>query len=285
MIIIKSSLFSSQVKVSLIVTTKNHEKFIDECLASLETFPDGTPIILNDVNSSDGTGLALTSFAMKKENVIINTFKEDLTQLEILKFSLKTVFTPFVICISGDDAFNRDYKNFILSYKMNAKSAVFGAILICDENMKHIRVKSSKWNHSQSKNRLKLLISNPANSQGAILPTEQVRKILNLSDLPKTLIEDYWLWWKLVDKVQFIATDTIFVNYRRHPKALSYQSKNSSYVSSLGFSTGIAYNQARGILEKFASIILIIRWGRHAHLCKIRDFIVGFRRARDCDFV
>lgn len=150
---------------------------------------------------------------------------------------------------------------------------------VSDSNLNMIKIRDSKWSNSYKRNRKKLLVGNPGTTPGAIIPWETLKKINAWDNTPNILIEDYWLWWKLLDHATFINIKYGEVLYRRHNNNVTAQSKDPIYSESLGYASALGWVNAETLFEKIHSVFVVIRWIRHIDFRAWKNFIIGFKRA------
>ena len=150
---------------------------------------------------------------------------------------------------------------------------------VSDSSLNTIKIRDSKWSNSYKRNRKKLLVGNPGTTPGAIIPWETLKKINAWDNTPNILIEDYWLWWKLLGHATFINIKYGEVLYRRHNNNVTAQSKDPIYSESLGYASALGWVNAETLFEKILSVFVVIRWIRHINFREWKNFIIGFRRA------
>ena len=73
-----------------------------------------------------------------------------------------------------------------------------------DQNLIPFGEKKPRWRDTSEKNRNLLSYSNPGTAPGAVIPWQTLIKLDAWRNPPDILIEDYWIWWQLIDFVPFL---------------------------------------------------------------------------------
>lgn len=267
---------------SIVLLSKNHEAFISDCLKSILRELPELRVICVDVGSKDDTFRKGKNIArdlnLNSEHIQFNDKTKTLLALKKIE---KKVETKFAILISADDAFGIQYRQALLEiFKDKTREVVVNfKSLVSDQQLKPSRIRKSSWGDSHQKNRKKLLYSNPGTAPGAVVPWQVLTKLASWQNPPDILIEDYWIWWQLIDHVPFVNCSESFVFYRRHDKNLSRQSKNKDYAYSLGYVSALPNVKSQHVLNRLLSLTLIPRWIRHLHVNVWKYFISGYQSA------
>lgn len=262
------------------MTTFNHENYLGDLLDSieLEFYPD-TEIILADLGSSDSTLDVVMGHRLYLNNRIkLVPLRAGTNTLTALSRELSGIKTKYVLGMSGDDVFFSGFGEIIrnLSVENQSQSVMINVTLVhTDENLVPFKFQESRWSHFNRWNRYKLNFGNPGTGPGAIYPVKELASALQKKHLAGLLIEDYFIYWQLVDKVRFINLPSAKILYRRHLKALGTQYLNPDYAKSIGFSVGLAFNNSRNALGNLLSVFLFFRWIRHIPLKNLRSFFIG----------
>lgn len=267
-------------KLAVIIVTRDHAEFLDECLNSVELeFNTGTKIFVVDVGSTDGTADIILNYQTKSKNSVdIIQISRNSTPLDAFRSLIGRVETHFVSVISGDDYFLPGYGSLSLNLveRVDLKSVINFAHLIVNEKSEIIGKRVPKWNSIAALDRKLLLYSNPGTTAGCILPWKiLVDNCLSNTDF-NSMIEDYYYQIKLVNQVRFIGVQTPVVGYRKHSSNLSNSVNNTQYIKSLGVSVRLSWNMARGFLEKLSSVFLLFRWARHVPVKQLSTYLRGF---------
>jgi glycosyltransferase involved in cell wall biosynthesis len=270
------------LEVTVFVTTFNHENYVCDLLDSIELeFLPGTNIIFADLGSSDATLDLIMGHRLYLDNrVKLVSLSLGTSTLTALSRELSGIETRYVVGMSGDDVFYSGYGEIIrnLSVEQESQSVMINVTLIhTDENLLPFKVQRSRWSDFSRWNRYKLNFGNPGTGPGAIYPVSELATVLQKRELAGLLIEDYFIYWQLVDHVKFINLPSAKILYRRHPKALGKQYLNPDYAKSIGFSVGLAFNNSGNALGNLLSVFLFLRWMRHIPLKNLSIFLVGFR--------
>ena len=270
------------MELTLFVTTFNHENFVGDLLDSigLEFFP-ATEISLADLGSSDSTLDVVMAHRLYLNNRIkLRRLSAGTNTLTALSRELSGIKTKYVLGMSGDDVFFSGFGEIIRNFSVENQSnsvMINVALVHTDEQLVPFKFQNSRWSDFNWWNRYKLNLGNPGTGPGAIYPVRELRSALQKKDLAGLLIEDYFIYWQLVDNVRFINLPSAKILYRRHPNALGKQYLNPDYAKSIGFSVGLAFNNSRNVLGNLLSVFLFFRWVRHIPLKNLRSFFVGYK--------
>ena len=265
--------------VALILLSKNHEKFVEECMDSVYRELGSTISIINlDFESTDGTVSKIKTFAT---NYSMNLHSESIepktgTLLAILNAPVHQEI-EHVILLSADDALLPNYGAALRAIKLQGlppKLLNFG-LLIGEEIESAHKTKVPKWSKHSFVNSLLLSLGNPGTAPGSVLPWGLLREINADSFIRGNLIEDYLIWWLLQDKAEFINNKKPLVFYRQHANNLTKSRKNPDYAFSLGFNAGLPLQQKRSILKPL-SVLLFAKCIRHVSISSVPDFVKGF---------
>jgi hypothetical protein len=202
--------------------------------------------------------------------------------LSVLKKLEKYISTKYIVLLSADDALGRNYRNALINlFKTNAEDAVVNfTSMITDQNLKPLRSREPQWSELNRENRRKLSYSNPGTAPGALIPWTVLISSPAWREPPSIIIEDYWIWWQLIDLVPFMNCYESSVLYRQHQNNISKASKNQDYAYSLGYSSAIPNIRANNICNKFLSLTLIFRWVRHLNFIVWYKFVTGYFDAK-----
>ena len=105
--------FNKVNEITIIILSKNHEKFISDCLHSVHRELPDAKIVCADTGSTDHCHELGKSIAkeLKLDTVHIK-LKEDTKTLLALKNLEKYISTKNIILLSADDAFGENYRNY-----------------------------------------------------------------------------------------------------------------------------------------------------------------------------
>jgi hypothetical protein len=275
--------FNTVNEITIVILSKDHEKFISDCLHSVHRELPDAKIVCADVGSTDHCYELGKSIAeeLKLDTVHIK-LKQDTKTLLVLKNLEKYISTKYVILLSADDAFGENYRNALINLlKSNSGGVVINfTSVITDQNLKPLYSKKPKWSEQHKKNRRKLSYSNPGTTPGALVPWTILISSPAWTEPPSIVIEDYWIWWQLIDLVPFVNCYESNVLYRQHKNNISKATKNEDYAYSLGYVTAIPNIKANNTWNKFLSITLIFRWIRHLNFIVWYKFAVGYVEAK-----
>ncbi len=270
-------------EITVVVFSRNHEKFIAECLNSIHRELPDSKIVCVDTSLTDQCNELSKSIAKDlKLNSIHIKLNTDIKTLSALKFIEKHISTNNIILLSADDVFGQNYRSALINlFKKNPEGTVFNfTSVITDKNLKPIYSRTPQWSEQSVKNRRKLSYSNPGTAPGAVIPWTKLINSPTWKKPPEIVIEDYWIWWQLIDLVPFVNCKETSVFYRQHQDNISKASKNEEYAYSLGYVTAIPNIKANSIFHKLMSITLIFRWIRHLNITVWHKFTGGYFAAK-----
>ena len=264
---------------TIVILAKNHEQYLSDCLGSFHRELPGAKVLCADIGSRD------KSFEKGKE--IANTLKmesthvqlsEDTKTLTSLKKLEAYIDTKYVVLLSADDALGESYGDALrdILNKVPRYSVINFISVVSDQNLNPMYSKYSRWTNVTKKNIRRLSYSNPGNAPGAVIPWRILVKNPDWKQPPNIVIEDYWLWWQLIDQVPFINCKESHVLYRQHENNVTKNTKNKDYAYSLGYVSALPNIKAINILNTFLSFFLIPRWIRHLNVSVWKDYATGY---------
>lgn len=268
--------------VTAIVVMRDHARFLDDCLTSIKReFGCGLPVILVDTGSSDqSVSVALEVSRREKMNVHLLQCERGHTTLDAIRLAGDFIETDYIFGLSADDALGTGYRVGVESaIALGISSVTFFNLTVTDNELNPLRPRSPRWSSSRAENRRKLLRGNPGTAPGALLPWSAVSGRDLVAKAPKILIEDYWLWWMLVERVDFRVSTQGEVLYRQHSGNLTAMHTDAAYARSLGYCVGLARTKARSPREVAWTYALEIRWRRRIRVSCWGHFSRGIREA------
>ena len=275
--------FDTIDEITIVVFSRNHENFISDCLHSIHRELPDAKIVCVDTGSTELCHelgkLIAKDLVLNSVHIKLNVNTKTLSALKNLE---KYISTNNIILLSADDAFGQNYRSALIDlFKKNPKGAVFNfASVITDQNLTPLYSRKPQWSEQHDKNRRKLSYSNPGTAPGAVIPWANLVSSPAWREPPEIIIEDYWIWWQLIDLVPFVNCNESSVLYRQHQDNISKASKNEDYAYSLGYVTAIPNIKASSIFHKLISATLIFRWVRHVNIIVWHKFIVGYFEAK-----
>jgi hypothetical protein len=203
---------------------------------------------------------------------------EDTRTLKVLKGLEEYINTKYIILLSADDALGKNYREALANItRINSREQVINFIsMVSNQDLNPLFSKSPKWADKIQKNKRLLSYSNPGTAPGAVIPWEILIKSPSWKQPPNIVIEDYWLWWQLIDQVPFINCKESHVLYRQHENNVTKNTKNKDYAYSLGYVSALPNIKALNFLNKLLSIFLIPRWIRHLNVTVWKDYVAGY---------
>ena len=275
--------FDTINKITIVILSRNHEKFISDCLHSVHReLPDAKIVVADTSSKKECHELSKSIAGDLKLSSAHLKFNENNKTLSVLKKLEKNISTKYIVLLSADDALGRNYRNALINLlKTDINDAVFNfTSMITDQNLKPLRSRKPQWSELNRENRRKLSYSNPGTAPGALIPWTVLINSPAWREPPSIVIEDYWIWWQLVDIVPFVNCYESNVLYRQHQDNISKATKNKDYAYSLGYVTAIPNIKASNTWNKFLSITLIFRWMRHLNFIVWYKFALGYFDAK-----
>jgi hypothetical protein len=273
------SIFTELDQFTIVILSRNHEGYILDCLQSVCRELPEAKILWADTGSSDNSFKKSKDISKELElNTIHVQFWEDTRTLRVLKGLEKYINTKYIILLSADDALGENYRKALSNItRINSREQVINFIsMVSDQDLNPLFPKSPKWANKIQKNKRLLSYSNPGTAPGAVIPWEILIKSPSWKQPPNIVIEDYWLWWQLIDQVPFINCKDAYVLYRQHRNNVTKNTKNKDYAYSLGYVSALPNIKAINILNTFLSFFLIPRWIRHLNVSVWKDYAAGY---------
>jgi hypothetical protein len=264
---------------TIIVLAKNHEQYLSDCLRSIHRELPRLKVLCADIGSRDKSfekGKEIANILkMKSRHVQLS---EDTKTLTSLKKIEPYIDTKYVILLSADDALGEGYGDAVRGILTKAPSyLVINFIsVVSDQNLKPMYSKYPRWTNVTKKNIRRLSYSNLGNAPGAVIPWEILVNIPCWNHPPKIIIEDYWLWWQLINRVPFVNSKESYVLYRQHSNNVSKARKNKDYAYSLGYVSALPNVKSSNVINKLLSLVLIPRWIRHLNINVWEEYARGY---------
>jgi glycosyltransferase involved in cell wall biosynthesis len=270
------------LKVSIFITVLNHEIYINDLLDSIvKEFKSETPVFLADLGSLDGTLAQISTHTLYQENrITLTSFERGTTTLEALSIFLPIITSDYLLGMSGDDVFQTGFGQAIQRLEQpnpSEKIVINVSLLHTDEKLNPVKFQNPKWSRSRRINRMKLSLGNPGTGPGAIYPVQELLFVLKDKEFHGLLVEDYFIYWQLIDSVKFVNLPDAIILYRRHPNALGKQNANPEYSKSIGYLVGLSFSNSRNLVEKSLAVFLFLRWIRHIPKRNLRWYVTGIK--------
>ncbi len=275
--------FDEIIDYTVIILSRNHEKFLHDCLSSINRELSDAKVICVDIGSLDSSfshGKQLANkFGLNSKHIELH---KDTKTLTVLKKLESFIDTKYIILISADDVLGKNYRISLKKLRMlNPQESVINfTSTMTDQNLIPFGEKKPHWRDTSKKNRNLLSYSNPGTAPGAVIPWQALIKLDAWRNPPDILIEDYWIWWQLIDFVPFLNCHESEVLYRQHKQSISRANKNKDYAFSLGYVTAIPNIRADKPWTKFLSLLLIVRWIRHLNYLVWKNYAFGYVKAK-----
>jgi len=247
---------------TMVVLTRNHGDFINDCLSSLDlSLNDKIEILVVDIGSSDNTQKLVSEFALSRKRSIhlLAITDPPFTSVNALQVATRELTTDFFGIISGDDTVSRTYGSEVEhNIEQFGKDSVLNFVLsVTDESLSHLRFSKPRWTKVKPYNSALLYFENPGKSPGAVLPVRVLLKSKFMSIDPQCLIEDYPLWLCLNELVAFRKIGSGEVLYRQHSNSLSKSRLSIEFAWSIGYCLGLAESSTQSIIKR-----MLLRLGK-----------------------
>jgi|688.fasta_scaffold309597_1 glycosyltransferase involved in cell wall biosynthesis len=266
--------------LTLILFSRDHLPFVDQCLESIyQEFGSSLKVLNVDVGSIDGTEKRIVQRAKELGISLSQELRpRDTKTLTVLKSLEDSINSQFVVLLSSDDLFTSGYgRALLLALDDLEGDAVLNFSLIeTNSLLEPVRLHAPRWTNSVEKNKRMLSIMNPGTAAGSVIPFKKLKTLEVWKSVPPILIEDYWLWWTLIEYVPFINVLNASAIYRKHGNNISGAKRNREYAYSLGFAAGLPRSMNNSGFNRRLSLFLLPRWGRHLATSTWKDFLRGF---------
>ena len=268
-------------KVTLFIFSYDYADFLDSCLETCKReLDEKISWVVVETGKTENTQKIVSHFALKNSMPIdYLRLPPDTSTLRALQILANKFHKEFAILISADDALGIGYGAALRSELLSLDQipvVVNFSHMICNESLNPIENRHSRWSNKVEMNKFLLSKGNPGNTAGVLLPWKHVQKIFQVSDVPDILIEDYWLWWKLVETTEFKNNLEGRVLYRRHDRSISKAKRNPKYAFSLGYISALPIPMNNSIINKVVGTTLIPRWIIHLHFSVWKHYLSGY---------
>lgn len=265
--------------MSLILLSKNHAEFVEECIDSIyKELGSNVPIVNLDFESTDETAAKIESLASSYSMSLVS--KSISPKTGTLSAILEAPIhkeVEHVILLSADDTFLPNYGSTLgtLALRELSPKVVNFGLLIGEDVESASKIKVPKWSQHSFINSLMLSVGNPGTAPGSVLPWQVLNEIRPSDFIKGNLIEDYPMWWFLQGKAEFLNIEKPLVFYRRHGGNLTKSRGNPDYAFSLGFNAGLPLKQ-KSLVLKLIGVLLFPKWIRHISVLSMRPYVKGF---------
>ena len=270
--------------VTILLLSRNHEKFIAECINSINReFGNEIRLLNLDIGSIDDTFRICKSlcseFGINATHVKLEKGTKTLTVLKSLE---EYVSTNYVILLSADDALGKNYSQALnkLFSSITEYAVINFPSMVTDQNLQPLFLRVPKWSRSAKSNKKLLSYSNPGTAPGAVIPWRILVETQSWKQSPDIIIEDYWLWWQFIDIAPFMTSQESHVLYRQHQHNISSESRNVDYAYSLGYVSALPRNKSNNSTNRLLSLLLIPRWLRHLNIAVWRNYFSGYQASK-----
>ena len=214
----KNSLFKEWPIVTIYIVSKNHEKFISQCLKSVfsQTY-DKKEIFIIDDNSSDGTSSKIKKLIKNKKTINFIKNNKTLGLQKIANKILSYSKGQYIIRVDGDDWLDENAVFNLITKALTKKNvgAVYGGYYyVNDKN----EVLGEEKNVNKNINLL------PPHGACTLFKCRALKEIGGYSLDVKS--QDGWeVWYKIREKFKILSVSSSIFYYRQHSQSLT-RSKN-----------------------------------------------------------
>lgn len=273
--------FQTLGKNTIFIFSYDYAIFLQACLESCKReLSDEFIWVVLETGRTEATRQIVSEFEINNQiSIDYRRLAPDTSTLRVLSQLGNTYESEYAVLISADDALGEGYGNALkaeLRLSHSKPTVVNFSQTVCNELLQPIDTRKSNWSDHASTNRLRLSFGNPGTTAGVLLPWNQIYPIFLGLEVPDILIEDYWLWWQLIDFASFKNNLDGKVLYRKHSGSISKSTKNSRYAYSLGYSSALPINLNNRIDYKLIALFLIPRWGRRIHFTVWKFYVKGY---------
>jgi len=234
------------VKVSIIMPVWNEEKYLSKAIDSVlnQTFNDWELIIVNDA-STDNTQKVAEEHTKKDKRITLITHKKNKKKSGSLNTGLKTAKGKYICFLDGDDMYLKNKLKFQVNYMekhpkidmLYGRAEIIGGkeaktdFLDSSMNLKQILKDSQKKSLSKLRG-VYLILREEKNPKEGIIASCSViikRKVFDkckFDENPKSLIEDYDMWFQIIGKgFKIKGLNKCFYIYRKHENQITKNQK------------------------------------------------------------
>lgn len=220
--------------VTLMVVTYNHERYVDQCLASVaaQTFRDLEVVVIDDA-SVDGTVDRIRPWLAKipfETRLIVN--ERNLGICATRNRVVGAARGTFLSALSGDDFYEPDKidrQHRVLSELDESVVAVFSNMRVVDDEC----TPTSRWYEDGRPPAEGRIFDRLVESNFIPAPTVLVRRaaVLGVGGYDESLFyEDYDMWLRLADRYEFHFVPGDVVNYRWTGNSASRGPRNLAHM-------------------------------------------------------
>lgn len=274
-----SGLGEPSIDLTVLILSRDHEAFIDDCLDSVfREFGSDVPVVLVDVGSVDDTFQAARRSGTRLFSQITTLrVRRSMNSIASIKVGLEFVTSGYGLLISADDALDIGYSKSIFDILANARGPVVisSKLKVTNQALKCTSTRQPKWTSRPAEDQFNLLASNPGTAPGSIVPVSILAEQPLWINAPEIIAEDLIIWWSLIGKVKFISNLNGAVLYRQHSGNVSRRKNSAKYAYTLGVALKLSYAKASTKREYIQVAKLLIRSLRHLHPSKSGSFLLG----------
>ncbi|WP_353931814.1 glycosyltransferase family 2 protein [Okeanomitos corallinicola TIOX110] len=228
----------NQPLISVVMTTYNHEKYIDESIRSVleQTFSNFEFIIVND-GSTDNTDKIIQSYL--NDNRIIYIFQENQGPSAAVNQGILKANGKYIALMSGDDICYPERLQKQYNYSnLEATRIIFSWVDFIDDDSNQLASKHFAKNffNATNKTRAEILKSLFFNGNYLCSVTAFIEKNIlleaGLFNLSSIQLQDFDMWIKLVKKYEISVIPEKLVKYRIRNDSKNLSHPNNNYLRS-----------------------------------------------------
>tara|TARA_B100001250_G_scaffold118554_2_gene100659 strand:+ start:7169 stop:8071 length:903 start_codon:yes stop_codon:yes gene_type:complete len=248
------------IKISILITTFNAEKFISNTIESIiQQTHNNYEIIIIDNKSTDNTINIIKKYI--KNKIILKCLDKNYGQTAALNIGLKLCTTDYILRLDADDIAspNRIHKQLSHMIKRNL-DFMSSQVLYIDENGQLIG--KSNFYHVDKKNIYLILLSNPIAHPSVIIKKDILIKFDGYNE--KFIYwQDIELWMRLIKSAKFEIHPEFLTSIRIHKNALSKTRSssisNKRYLEMISLIENSIKNDNNKIDAKYKVLLIIKR--------------------------
>jgi len=238
--------------VSLVLISRDHEHFVNDCIHSVyREFGRSVQVIHVDTGSRDAS-VEVAALAYKTLGMEPKFIRGRMTTMAALLRASDRVSSDYVALLSTDDWLMPGYGAAV--HRLLAASSPLACwnfgLAIYDEDSKRTGSLSPRWTPFASLNRSLLSWANLGTAPGSLIPWKVIRSTGLLEKHASSVVEDYPIWLELVSRTPIRSLRKRLVAYRRHKGAQSLALNNTEYAWSLGYVMGLVESRGGGGLSR-----------------------------------
>lgn len=203
----------------------NTERYLRESIDSIlrQSYPYFELIVVDD-GSKDGSGAIIDEYAARDSRVKV-FHRDNSGVVETANFAASHATGEYIIRTDSDDiSFDNKLGDLVAALEKHPGAVLAsGNIEVIDDNSEYL-YRHLVPPHTDEIKRA-MLMYNPIANGATMIRTDAFRDVGGYSDV---FAEDFHLWVKLIDKGEFVATDSALYRWRVNPDGLTMSNNKKS---------------------------------------------------------